>query len=230
LKFEEESEDDANIGEETQTSEPVSNKTLGDDEEDKLDLDPNAIDAYWLQRELTNYYEDAIQSQKMEGEVLEILQKTTRIGDLENKLVQLLGYLCFDFVKILVQNRLKILYCTKLGKAQTAEEREKLELLEMNKDPEASAILKILKGKAPSKSTTLPGRVEKEARESRRSQRAHEKLERVAMEVLEDQDAGIPISEYIDLESLAFQQEGHLMSNKQCKLPQGTLKRSKKRL
>jgi len=37
-----------------------------------------------------------------------------------------------------------------------------------------------------------------------------------------------PISEYIDLESLAFQQAGHLMSNKQCKLPQGTLKRSKK--
>jgi hypothetical protein len=85
-----------------------------------------------------------------------------------------------------------------------------------------------LKGKAPSKSTTLHGRVEKEARESRRSQRAREKLERVAMEVLEDQDAGIPISEYIDLESLAFQQAGHLMSNKQCKLPQGTLKRSKK--
>ena len=32
----------------------------------------------------------------------------------------------------------------------------------------------------------------------------------------------------IDLESLTFAQGGHLMSNKKCKLPEGSFKRSKK--
>ncbi len=32
----------------------------------------------------------------------------------------------------------------------------------------------------------------------------------------------------IDLESMAFAQGGHLMSNKKCKLPEGSFKRSKK--
>eukprot|EP01124_Arcella_intermedia_P027745 TRINITY_DN5491_c0_g1_i1.p1 TRINITY_DN5491_c0_g1~~TRINITY_DN5491_c0_g1_i1.p1 ORF type:complete len:1958 (-),score=488.84 TRINITY_DN5491_c0_g1_i1:48-5852(-) len=223
-----------NVGDETKIEDTVGKKTIGDDEEDNLDLDPNSIDAYWLQRELTTFYEDAILSQKMEGAVLDILQKTSRIGELENKLVELLAFERFDFVKVLVHNRVKILYCTKLGKAQTPEEREELES-EMKKDPEAAAILRVLQGKASSESATLKGKLKQEARalkqESKRSQKEKEKKDREqeAMEVLEgSNETGIPISEYIDLDSLAFQQAGHLMSNKQCKLPQGTLKKSKK--
>jgi len=43
-------EEESEIGEEHKHQSPCQIKW--DDEEDKLDLDPNAIDAYWLQREL----------------------------------------------------------------------------------------------------------------------------------------------------------------------------------
>ena len=39
----------------------------------------------------------------------------------------LLDYERFDFVKLLVKNRKKITYCTRLGKAQTEQERKQIE-------------------------------------------------------------------------------------------------------
>lgn len=44
----------------------------------------------------------------MASEVLAILSKTTRFQELENELVGLLGYLRFDFIKLLLLNRKKI--------------------------------------------------------------------------------------------------------------------------
>lgn len=50
----------------------------------KKDLHPRDIDAFWLQRQLSRFYDDAIVSQKKADEVLEILKvwprKTTSVG------------------------------------------------------------------------------------------------------------------------------------------------------
>jgi pre-mRNA-splicing helicase BRR2 len=46
---------------------------------------------------------------------------------IENELVPLLDYERFDFVKLLVRNRKKITFCTRLGKAQSDEERKQIE-------------------------------------------------------------------------------------------------------
>ena len=47
-----------------------------DDEDDENDLNPNDIDAHWLQRELNNYYKDANLSQKLSEEVRTVLHVT----------------------------------------------------------------------------------------------------------------------------------------------------------
>lgn len=44
----------------------------------KKDLHPRDIDAFWLQRQLSRFYDDAIVSQKKADEVLEILK--VRLG------------------------------------------------------------------------------------------------------------------------------------------------------
>ena len=44
----------------------------------------------------------------------------------ENKLVMLLGYDKFDLIKLLLNNRHKIYYSTRLGQAQSEKEKEKI--------------------------------------------------------------------------------------------------------
>lgn len=164
---------------------------------------------------------DAHQSQQLANEVLGVLKKDIRLGEMENDLVELLGYTQFDFVKLLLRNRMKIVYCTKLGQAQSPEEREQIEK-EMMSHPEGESILNVLKGKVTNETSTLKGRMQREQRElSRRDQ-----LKLEAMDILEQEEARP--SEVIDLDALAFQQGGHLMSNKQCKLPEGSFQKQKK--
>merc|ERR1719158_1442483 len=85
----------------------------------KYEVDITKIDAHWLQRELSKILEDPNKCVALEKEILSVLP----IGDLqqcENKLVQLLDYGNFEFTKVLLQNRLKVLYCTRLLQAQSA--------------------------------------------------------------------------------------------------------------
>lgn len=69
-------------------------------------LHPLDIDAYWLQRRLSKIYDDAMVSQAKAGEVLNVLRDASDDRECENQLVLLLGYDCFDFIKILKKQRL----------------------------------------------------------------------------------------------------------------------------
>ena len=60
--------------------------------------------------------------------------------DCENRLVDLLSFDQFAFIKKLIQNRNTVLYCTLLAQAQSQEEREKIED-KMQSDPKLSVIL-----------------------------------------------------------------------------------------
>lgn len=64
--------------------------------------------------------------------------------------------------------------------------------------------------------------------ENVRTQKEHAlKLE--AMDILEEESRpAVPVSEFIDLEALAFQHGGHTMSNTGCKLPEGSFQHAKK--
>lgn len=89
-------------------------------------MHPHDIDAYWLQRCLSKYYNDAMVSQAKANEVLNILKETSDERECETQLVLLLGYESFEFIRMLKKNREMILYCTLLASSQSESERQKL--------------------------------------------------------------------------------------------------------
>lgn len=112
-------------GEEARDDGILHAENLGGNEESKKEkaLDPRDIDAHWLQRCLRKYYNDSIMSQAKAGEVLGVLKDAGDDRECENQLVLLLGYDCFDFIKLLKKNRQTILYCTMLASSQSESER-----------------------------------------------------------------------------------------------------------
>lgn len=121
-----------------------------DDEEDEqssLLLNVHDLDAHWLQRRISKFYDDANVSAKLANDVLDILGPAGGDGRAcENKLVMLLDYDKFDFIKVLMRNRQRIYYCTLLKRAQTDEEREMVEGdMRNNVEDGGPAILEALK-------------------------------------------------------------------------------------
>ena len=70
------------------------------------------------------------------------IQNASDDRDCENKLVLLLGYDQFQFIKVLIKNRWTVLYCTLLAKTEGEEERAAIEE-EMKADPDKAAVLRV---------------------------------------------------------------------------------------
>jgi len=128
-------------------SEASSTSIVDEEEEERAGLIPvSKIDAFWLQRELSKYYTDALECVAMSNQVLEILGsalgtypqiagKSNSMDEegvgggggaapqdmrlVENRLVSLLEFDKFDTVKLLMKNVARVYYCTRLGQAQT---------------------------------------------------------------------------------------------------------------
>lgn len=92
----------------------------GEDAQD-TGLKATDIDAYWLQREIAKYFAgiDADEAQKLSEEVFAKLQEGSD-QDCENALVMLLDFDKFDLIKVLLKNRVKIVWCTRLARAQVS--------------------------------------------------------------------------------------------------------------
>ncbi|KAM8973353.1 U5 small nuclear ribonucleoprotein 200 kDa helicase [Pelodytes ibericus] len=185
----------------------------------KKDLHPRDIDAFWLQRQLSRFYDDAIVSQKKADEVLDILKTAGDDRECENQLVLLLGFNTFDFIKILRQHRMMILYCTLLASAQSEAEKERI-MGKMESDSELSKYLYQLQ--ETEKEDLI--REERTRRERVRQSRVDTDLE--SME-LEQGEAFTP-RQVLDLEDLVFAQGSHFMANKRCQLPDGSFRRQRK--
>lgn len=117
---------------------------MGDNDADPDLISPVEIDAYWLQREIakSKSMDDHPQSMKLGDDVLEILKLSDAI-EIENKLVGLLGFDQFDFVKRIMKNRIAMFFCTRLKRAQNDAERVAIES-EMQAIPQTRAILESL--------------------------------------------------------------------------------------
>eukprot|EP00003_Mantamonas_plastica_P009401 TRINITY_DN1876_c0_g1_i1.p1 TRINITY_DN1876_c0_g1~~TRINITY_DN1876_c0_g1_i1.p1 ORF type:complete len:2192 (+),score=792.85 TRINITY_DN1876_c0_g1_i1:639-7214(+) len=93
------------------------------------------IDAYWLKREITKIFDDPMESQEKTDQVLAMLKDVDNDDrKIENDLVLQLGFDHFDLIRTLRENRMRIVYATLLGQAQTEEERSDIEDL-MRNDP-----------------------------------------------------------------------------------------------
>ncbi|KAI5746607.1 hypothetical protein M8J77_005420 [Diaphorina citri] len=181
-------------------------------------LHPLDIDAYWLQRRLSKIYDDAMVSQAKAGEVLNILKSAGDDRDAENQLVLLLGYDCFDFIKMLKKYRQMILYCTLLASSQSDSERQKLRDT-MSEDP---VLAKILRQLDTGKNEDGDANDSTDARQSTsiRHQMGQGGGDGVAVV------AGT--RQVLDLEDLQFSSGSHFMSNKRCELPDGSFRKQRK--
>lgn len=211
---------------------------LGDDNTGSQ-ISVHDIDAHWLQRQLSKFYTDTTVTAKLADSVLAVL-KLTDERVCENKLVVLLDYDKFDFIKVLLQNRAKIYYCTMLKQAQSDEEREALEKeMVLDSESDGAALLDQLKQKASAESWTKDrmGEFRDKVRREARALRVEQAGE--AMETENDVVGGIaatstrnssdPVPEkMLDLEGLQFSQGSHLMMNKSCELPEKTRRIQKK--
>uniref|UniRef100_A0A3Q2YLC9 Uncharacterized protein n=1 Tax=Hippocampus comes TaxID=109280 RepID=A0A3Q2YLC9_HIPCM len=184
----------------------------------KKDLHPRDIDAFWLQRQLSRFYDDAIVSQKKADEVLEILKTASDDRECENQLVLLLGFNTFDFIKILRQHRRMIQYCTMLASAQSEAEKERI-TGKMESDQELSKILYQLQ--------------ETEKEDIIREERSRrERVRKSRVDDMEAMDTGhgeaVAPRQLLDLEDLTFTQGSHFMANKRCQLPDGSFRKQRK--
>ncbi|XP_062366763.1 U5 small nuclear ribonucleoprotein 200 kDa helicase isoform X1 [Cinclus cinclus] len=186
----------------------------------KKELHPRDIDAFWLQRQLSRFYDDAIVSQKKADEVLEILKTAGDDRECENQLVLLLGFNTFDFIKVLRQHRVMILYCTLLASAQSEAEKERI-MGKMEADPELSKFLYQLH--ETEKEDLI--REERSRRERVRQSRMDTDLESLD---LEQAGEALAPRQVLDLEDLVFAQGSHFMANKRCQLPDGSFRRQRK--
>ncbi|KAL1312365.1 DExH-box ATP-dependent RNA helicase DExH12-like [Arachis hypogaea] len=203
-----------------------------EDANEGMSLNVQDIDAYWLQRKISQAFEQQIdpqQCQKLAEEVLKILAE----GDdreVENKLLIHLEFDKFSLIKFLLRNRLKIVWCTKLARAQDQEEREKIE--EEMKGTDLQPILEQLhatRASAKERQKNLEKSIREEARRLRDDtggdgdrDRDRERSRRG----LADRDAESGWlkgqRQMLDLDNLAFAQGGLFMAKKKCDLPDGS--------
>ncbi|XP_045541112.1 putative U5 small nuclear ribonucleoprotein 200 kDa helicase [Papilio machaon] len=177
-------------------------------------LHPMDIDAYWLQRRLSRHFPDAMLSQAKSSEVMKALAEAADDRDLENRLVLLLGYDCFDFVKVLNKYRYTILYCTKLASSQSENERMSIRE-EMSRQPHLQKILAQLE----------TGKGDEEMAQQSEAPRKRQKTE------TETTEGGGQVSgsrKVLALDELVFAAGSHFMANKRCQLPPGSFRKQRK--
>jgi len=208
--------DDEGEGADTSKAFTITSKAenMMDDEEDKDEIDPRTIDAFWVQRQVGLFYKDPLVSQKMAEDVLTHLNSSDADGAVETKLVLLMDYEKFPLIKQVLRNRAKVVWCTKRARAQDEKEREEIER-QMSEDPKLRPILDALKktSSASERTEQLNKTLLKEAMTLGKSDK-DKKSDEVGGDAFWNKRA----KTILDLDSLQFD-GGHFMSNKEVKLP-----------
>ena len=187
------------------------------------ELHPRDIDAYWLQRELSKVYDDAMISQEKAEEVLNILKTAPDDLQCENQLVLLLGFDQFQFIKNVREHRQMILYCTLLASAQSDAAKQQIEQ-KMRADSELNDILNQLYD--TEKEDII--KEEQERRERLRKSKVEADLEATDADNAKTENQYQPSHSGVDLEDLEFAQGSHFMANKKCQLPDGSYRKQRK--
>eukprot|EP00923_Selenidium_pygospionis_P000890 GHVN01001382.1.p1 GENE.GHVN01001382.1~~GHVN01001382.1.p1 ORF type:complete len:2211 (-),score=363.43 GHVN01001382.1:2249-8881(-) len=220
---------------------------LDESKRDKYTLDVAQVDSHWLQRKLADIHHDPNIVVATEKEILSVLP-ISDIQQCENKLVMILKYENFEFAKLILKNRWKVYFCTRLGQAQSDDEKEQIHS-EMRATPEGQDVIEQLE------TVRLRRNKEKDfARNVRReaatlAEKAdREEFRKAGKMVDTDQDMGgdqpatdrdqdtagessvaqLKPSHFVDLEALAFGQGGHFMANARVNLPNGSQRIEKK--
>lgn len=207
-------------------------------------LSVHEIDAHFLQRQLSRHIDDAAESSRLAGEVLEVLDIRTKsdIRECENKLLLLLRFEMFDTIKLLLHNRIRVWACVSMKRAQSDVERSTIEKALMD---EPTGEGKIVWDEMHSKSRAADWSRErmrgltdtlKADTETKDVSKALDSIKVKADPISSgginmDYNADEPKKEEVidlDLEQLAFRDGAHTMSNKNCVLPDSSWRAMKK--
>ncbi|MCL7022186.1 hypothetical protein MKW94_029915 [Papaver nudicaule] len=234
VQEENDSEEEDDDGPETRRAGAMQMCGIDDDEmqdvNDGMTLNVQDIDAYWLQRKISHAYGeiDPEHCRKLAEDVLQILSEGDD-RDVENKLVVLLDFKKFELIKFLLQNQLKIVWCTRLARA-IDQDREKIQEEMMGLGPDLASILEQLyavRATAKERQKNVEKNIREEAKQLKdESSGRFEDGARVRVGPVIDEDSASGSLEgqrqLLDLESISFHQGGLPTSNKKCQLVTGS--------
>ena len=214
--------------EETQEEQPPADDAEGDElvftggsssrSKSRVDVDkdivsPHSIDAFWVQRQIAEIYPDPETAAEKASKVMSVLGSESNLRDCENELMDIFEYDHFHVITKFLKNRDVVVWCTKLMRSD-ADERVNVEVAMRERG--LGWILRELSGDRQAKARTDPMNVDEGAKQ------IVPKTANIAP------GSTVQPKATVDLESMAFSQGGHLMSNKKCKLPEGSFKRARK--
>lgn len=181
---------------------------------DKDIVAPHAVDAFWVQRQVSEVYPDPATAAEKASAVLSVLGSESNLRDCENELMELFEYQSFHIVTKFLKNRDVVVWCTKLMRSD-ADERVNVEVAMREKG--VGWIIRELAGdRQAAKRPTDAMDVDQGG------------AKQVPKTATLAPGSTVQPKRTVDLESMAFSQGGHLMSNKKVKLPEGSIKRARK--
>ncbi len=177
------------------------------------------MDAYWLQRQVSQFVGDATRARDIAEKLLQILAQNTDATACENKLVELLEFEQFEFVRLLMQNRFAVVWATLYRRAKDDGERRAIEE-QMASQEHLAPILDQLLGKQKKKASSAAA-----AAAGGSSSASGDAGGVMPME--EGEEEAMPAHwriarKVLDLDALSFYEGGRLMANKTVVLPPGT--------
>jgi pre-mRNA-splicing helicase BRR2 len=216
---------------ETMIIDSIQGSGVAEKSKDKSFIPARDIDAYWLQRHIGVIYSDAHIQQVKTQEALHILSGTPDeeggegkpLREIENELAELFDYEHHELVHKLVANRDRVVWLTKLARAEDAEARGVIE-----REIAAEGlrwILDELRGVAPSSDGSKKRKVEikMDIDVPAAYTNGAAKADTVGDDGLV---RGLQPKKLINLDNLIFDQGNHLMSNPKVRLPEGSTKRT----
>ncbi|THX86959.1 Sec63-domain-containing protein [Aureobasidium pullulans] len=206
-------------------SAPTATRSAKAGQEDVIPA--HEIDAFWLQRQIGQLYEDAHIQQDKTSQALDMMSGLNEDGeekqlrDVENDLMELFDYEHPELVSKLVKNRDKVVWVTRWRRAGEDEPARVAVEREMVQAGHGS-ILKELKTRQQGTDGQASGKMQFDLMDldtaTGKPSDAEEKKEGLV--------GGLQPSRNINLENLVFDQGNHLMTNPSVKLPQGSTKRT----
>ncbi|RDW74063.1 Sec63-domain-containing protein [Coleophoma crateriformis] len=204
------------------------NGSNGATKKEKDSIAARDIDAYWLQRKIGLIYTDAHIQQEKTQQALHILSGDSEEGaeekslrEIENDLMELFDYEHHELVQLLISNRDKVVWLTRLARAEDAEARGVVEREIASEG--LRWILDELRGGA-SADRAKKAKVEIKMDIDVPAEYMADTTKSEGKEV--GLVGGLQPRKTINLENLVFDQGNHLMTNPKVKLPEGSTKRT----
>lgn len=164
------------------------------------------IDAFYLQRQISTIFNDSHEIQENTSQVFDILASDISLGQAENDIMELFDFEHQELVQLLCKNRSKIVWLTRLARAETELQKEAVRQEIINNG--YNSFLDELYGKTP-KEEVNSGSVDVDMEDS------------LDTPVKLD---GLRAPRIVDLDSYIFEQGSHLNTVSKVSLPNGTTK------